>query len=104
LGAAQDDLLWQEALEHLHPGDVAIVQWAGGPPAVSLAVVKHARSVQVLGSSAMIRKWTVPLTKQLWPGAHLTPNFIPTYFLGHTTNKRRLRSKQPTKTWRVWRA
>lgn len=32
IGVAQDDLLWQEALEHLHPRDMVIVQWAGGPP------------------------------------------------------------------------
>jgi len=100
IGAAQDDLFWQEALKHLHPGDVAIVDWAVGWAAVS--VTKHTPERTGPWEFSDYRKWTVPLTKQyLWPGIHLTPNFVPTYFLGHTTNQRRWRSGQTTLTWRV---
>ena len=104
IGVAQDDLLWQEALEHLHPGDRVIVQWIGGPAtAVSLAVVIHAPKRTGPRKVAVSRRRTVPLTEQyLGPGTHLTPTFVPTYFVGHTTNQRRWRSGQPTSTWRVW--
>jgi hypothetical protein len=100
--AAQDDLLWQEALKHVHPGNVATVQWAVGWAAVSLMVAKHSPERTGAWGSRDFRKWTVTLAEQhLWPGIHLTPNFIPTYFLGHTTSKRRWRSGQPT--WRIVR-
>jgi hypothetical protein len=104
IGAAQDDLLWQEALEYLHPRDMVMVQWAGGPAtAVSLAVVLHAPKRTGPRKVPVFQRRTVPLTEQyLGPGTRLTPNFVPTYFLGHTTNPRRWRSGQSTSTWRVW--
>jgi len=102
IGVAQDDLLWQEALKHLHPGDVATVHWAVGWAAVSLTVTKHTPKRTGAWELGDYRTWTVPLAKQhLWPGTHLTLNFVPTYFLGHTTNKRRWRSGRPTWTWGV---
>src|SRR5260370_40079290 len=57
IGVAQDDLLWQEALEHLHPGDMLVVQWVGGPPtAISLAVVIHAPNRTGAGRDAVSRR------------------------------------------------
>lgn len=103
IGAAQDDLFWQEALKHLQPGDVGIVQGAVGWAAVSLTVTRQTPKRTGPWEFGDYRKWTVPLSRQdLWPGIHLTPDFAPTYFLGHTTNRRRFRSAQPTQTWRIW--
>ena len=103
IGVAQDDLLWQEALEHLHPGDMVIVQWAGGPStAVSLAVVIYVPKRSGPRKVVVSQRRTVPLTEQyLGPGTHLYPSFVPTYFLGHTINQRPRRSGQSTSTWRA---
>jgi hypothetical protein len=59
---AQDDLLWQRALEHLHPGDVATVHWAVGWAAVSLTVARRASGRTAAWGFREYRQWTVPLS------------------------------------------
>jgi hypothetical protein len=97
IAAARDDLLWQEALKHLHPGDVATVDWAVGWAAVSLTVRKHTPKQTGPRGFGDYQRWTAPLARrQLWPdGPRPTPNFVPTFYLGHTTLKRRLRAGRP---------
>jgi len=97
---AQNDVLWQRALEHLHPGDVATVHWAIGWAAVSLSVARRASGRAAAWGVREYQQWTVPLSKQhLWPGLHLSPNFVPTYFLGHTTTTTTQRWRTGQRRW-----
>ena len=100
---AQADLLWQEALKHLRPGDVPTIHWALGWAAVLLDPVARTLTTRTGASgTGDYRKRTVPLvTREALPGAHHMPNFVPSYFLGHTNNKRRWRvGQQPAWTFR----
>jgi hypothetical protein len=68
---AQADLLWQETLKHLRPGDVPTIHWALGWAAVSLDPVARTLSTRVgAWGTGDYRKRTVPrVTREALPGA-----------------------------------
>src|SRR5207249_10425265 len=71
---AQHDLLWQQAVGVIGPGDVATIEWAVAWAAVSIVFSQQPRSAGKLSSSDF-RRLTVPTPpKDLWPGVGPTGN------------------------------
>jgi hypothetical protein len=92
---AQTDLLWQQAVDVMGPGDVATIEWALGWAAVSIVFSRQPRHPSKLTPSDSGRLTVQLPPKVVWSGVGPSGSRLRRYSLGHTALPSRWRVGQP---------